>query len=175
MSLHIIIDGYNLIRRSPTLSSIEQWSLEEGRDALIDRLSSYKRVRHHPITVVFDGTHADSCLERKTAWKGIDVVFSRRGELADTVIKRIVARERERAVVVTSDRDIANFAEGHGATIMDSIEFEKKIEMATQMERMTGDTGGEDEVGWVPTTKKKGPARRPPRQKRKKRARESKL
>jgi len=95
--------------------------------------------------------------------------------LADTVIKRIVAREGERAVVVTSDRDIANFAEGHGATIMDSIEFEKKIEMATQMERMTGDTGGEDEVGWVPTTKKKGPARRPPRQKRKKRARESKL
>jgi predicted RNA-binding protein with PIN domain len=44
MSVHIVIDGYNLIRQSPTLSAIEHRSLEEGREALLQRLVSYKKV-----------------------------------------------------------------------------------------------------------------------------------
>ncbi|MBW1858801.1 MAG: NYN domain-containing protein, partial [Deltaproteobacteria bacterium] len=85
------------------------------------RLDSYKKVKHHPVTIVFDGTHADHSMEARTRWKGIHVLFSRRGESADAVIKRIVTRERERIVVVTSDREVADFASEHGAATMDSI------------------------------------------------------
>ena len=109
MSLHILIDGYNLIRQSEALSAMERAGLQEGREALLERLASYKRIKHHPITVVFDGTHAHSPVQGRTRYKGINIIFSRPGELADTVIKRLVTRERERAVVVSSDKEIADF------------------------------------------------------------------
>lgn len=175
MSLHILIDGYNLIRQSPALSDIDRRSLEEGREALLERLASYKRVKHHTITVVFDGAGADTHMERRTRRKGISVVFSRPGELADSVIKRIVSREREMAVVVTSDRDIANFAAKHGAETIDSIEFEGKMKMATQLDMNLTDFTEREERGWAPTTRKKGPSRRTSKQERKRRVKTRKL
>ncbi len=175
MSLHILIDGYNLIRQSPALSDIDRRSLEEGREALLEYLASYKRVKRHPITVVFDGAGADIHMERRTRWKGIAVVFSRPGELADSVIKRIVNRERERAVVVTSDRDIADFAAEHGAETIDSIEFEGKMKMATQPDMNLTDLTEREEEGWIPTTRKKGSSRRTSKRERKRRVRTRKL
>jgi len=174
MSVHILIDGYNLIRQSPALSDIDCRSLEQGREALLECLSSYKRVKHYPITVVFDGADADTHMERRTRWKGIAVVFSRPGELADSVIKDIVNRERERAVVVTSDRDIADFAAKHGAETVDSIEFEGKMKMAVQPDPGLTDLRDEEE-GWIPTTRKKGPSRRTSKRERKRRVRTRKL
>jgi hypothetical protein len=174
MSVHILIDGYNLIRQSPALSDIDRRSLEQGREALLECLSSYKRVKHYPITVVFDGADADTHMERRTRWKGIAVVFSRPGELADSVIKDIVNRERERAVVVTSDRDIADFAAKHGAETVDSIEFEGKMKMAVQPDPGLTDLRDEEE-GWIPTTRKKGPSRRTSKRERKRRVRTRKL
>jgi hypothetical protein len=174
MSVHILIDGYNLIRQSPALSDIDRRSLEQGREALLECLSSYKRVKHYPITVVFDGADADTHMERRTRWKGIAVVFSRPGELADSVIKDIVNRERERAVVVTSDRDIADFAAKHGAETVDSIEFEGKMKMAVQPDSGLTDLRDEEE-GWTPTTRKKGPSRRTSKRERKRRVRTRKL
>jgi hypothetical protein len=175
MSLHILIDGYNLIRQSEGLAAMERSSLQEGREALLERLASYKRIKHHPITVVFDGTHAHDPLQGRTRYKGINVIFSRPGELADTVIKRLVTRERERAVVVSSDKEIADFATVHGSVTMDSVAFENKMEWATQVDTAAAYLGQEEEAGWTPTTKKRGPSRRPPKQKRKSRSRTRKL
>jgi len=175
MSLHIVIDGYNLIRQSLTFSVIERRSLEEGRDALLECLSSYKRVKHYPMTVVFDGADVDTHMERRTRRKGIHILFSRPGELADSVIKRIVIQERERSVVVTSDREIADFAAKHGAATIDSIEFENKMKMVTHGDFTTADFSEEEKTGWTPTTRKKGPSRRPSRRARKSRARTRKL
>lgn len=175
MSLHILIDGYNMIRQSEALSAMERISLQAGREALLERLASYKRTRHHPITVVFDGTHAQNPVQARTRYKGINIIFSRPGELADTVIKRLVTRERERAVVVSSDKEIADFASVHGAVSMGSVEFENKMEMTEQVDRTPADFSQEDLPGWTPTTKKKGPSRRPPKQKRKNRSRTRKL
>lgn len=175
MSVHIVIDGYNLIRQSPTLGLIDHRSLEEGRQALLEQLVSYKKVKHHPVTVVFDGTNADHSMETRSRWKGVRILFSRRGQLADSVIKRIVARERERAVVVTSDREIAIFAAEHGATIIDSIQFEHKMKMAMYADVDESDSLETEEAGWKPTTKKKGPSRRTSKQRRKSQARTRKL
>jgi predicted RNA-binding protein with PIN domain len=174
MSLHLVIDGYNLIRQSPALRSIESNSLEEGRDALIARLAGYKRFKTHSITVVFDGAQAHSLGPEKTREKGIDIIFSRHGELADNVIKRIVAKEGGRAVVVTSDRDVANHAVRYGAATIDSVDFEFKMRMAGDADSMSPDLNDE-QSGWRPTTKKKGPARRRSKKQRRSRARTRKL
>ena len=41
MSIHIIIDGYNLIRQSGFLASLESQSIQAGRDALVEMLTAY--------------------------------------------------------------------------------------------------------------------------------------
>ena len=131
-----------------------------GRQALLDRLISYKKVKRHPVTVVFDGANANHSLETTTRTKGIRILFSPPGELADSVIKQIVTRERERAIVVTSDREIADFATEHGAATIDSPDFERKMDMAAYHDPDQTDSSEQEEEGWEPTTKKKGPSRR---------------
>ena len=58
MSIHILIDGYNLIRQSPELSELDRQDIQLGRAALIDMLVVYKKLKHHKITIVFDGVDA---------------------------------------------------------------------------------------------------------------------
>lgn len=173
MSLHIIIDGYNLIRQSGYLCDVESRSIQEGRDALVEMLAAYRKVRRHPITVVFDGSGSPpDCLNRDRA-QGIGIVFSRSGESADAVIKRMADREGEKAVVVSSDRDIVRHAAACGCATLDSPVFEKKLIMACHPGggEPDGDSGG----GWVPTTRKKGPSRRLPKRQRQNRVKTGKL
>src|SRR5262245_49842502 len=51
--VHWLIDGYNLIRRSPELGARERESLEAGRRALCELLSRTARIRRDEFTVVF--------------------------------------------------------------------------------------------------------------------------
>jgi hypothetical protein len=63
----------------------------------------------------------------------------------------------------------------HGSVTMGSVAFENKMEWATQVDPTPADFSQGDLPGWTPTTKKKGPSRRPPKQKRKSRSRTRKL
>jgi len=173
MSIHIIIDGYNLIRQSSSLSVLDHQDMQLGREGLIDLLAKYKKVKHHKITVVFDGTNAASFSGHRDYINGIEIKFSRFGELADSVIKKIAAGEKEKALVVSSDRDVADSASLSGAAVIGSVEFEQKLEMAAYSDGL--DVDGNDEVGWVPTTKKKGPSRKLPKKKRRSLAKIKKL
>jgi uncharacterized protein YaiI (UPF0178 family) len=70
------------------------------------------------------------------------------------------------AVVITSDREVAHFAETVGATAVSSEEFEGKMGMAVIIGERVMDP---EEVGREVRekgTKKKGPARRPPKSRR---------
>lgn len=173
MSIHIIIDGYNLIRQSNSFSDLDRQDIQLGREALLDALAAYRRIKLHKITVIFDGTNAPPFSKHENQFKGIKVKFSRKGELADSLIKRMVNREREKALVVSSDLDIVNFAAAKGAATIGSSDFEEKITMAIYM-----DTKGlerEDEGGWVPSTIKKGPSKRLSKRKRRNRIKIKKL
>ena len=173
MPVHIIIDGYNLIRQSPELSRIERQDLQAGREALVGLLAGYKRIKAHKITVVFDGTRAPGFTPARDRHKGIAVLFSRPGETADSVIKKMAAAERQGALVVSSDREITDFAQSRGAAVMASPEFEEKLVLAGYL----GANGRDDKPasGWKPTTRKKGPRRRLSKKARRNRARIRKL
>lgn len=172
MAVHIIIDGYNLIRNSAALNTLDRQDIQYGREALVDLLAAYKRIRPHRITVVFDGTGAPEFSADRDRIKGIDVHFARRGETADTVIKRMAARERERALVVSSDRSIARAASASRAAVIEAPEFERRLQLAAAAEGLPEET---DSEGWVPTTRKKGPAKRLPKGRRRNRNRLRKL
>lgn len=173
MSIHIIIDGYNLIRQSNSLSDLDRQDIQLGREALLDMLAAYQRIKRHMITVIFDGTNAPPFSRHENRVKGISVKFSRSGELADSVIKRMANHEREKALVVSSDMDIVNFAAAKGTATISSSDFEEKITMAVYMD--TKGVEREDEGGWVPTTKKKGPSKRLSKRKRRNRIKIRKL
>lgn len=171
MSVHIIIDGYNLIRRSSQWSQLDAQDIELGREALLEALAGYKRIKTHRITVVFDGAEAISYVPKNDTVSGISVIYSRSGESADTVIKRLANQYGEKALVVSSDRDVSGYAARQGAGIIESSDFEMKIALA-----VWGETEDEeDESGWIPTTKKKGPGRRLSKRKRRNLSKTQKL
>ena len=174
MAIHLIIDGYNLIRQSKTLHMLDQEDIQAGRDALIDLLAAYKKLKAHKITVVFDGANAPLLSNRHNSAKGINIHFSRQGETADTVIKKIASSKKEKALIVSSDKDIVDFASSQGSSTVSSTEFEEKMKMAEYM-MIKGIDEEEDDRGWVPTTKKKGPKKRLAKKKRRNRIKVNKL
>ena len=176
MAVHVVVDGYNLIRQSDGLSAQEALSLELGRDALLERLRQYKRVRGHRITVVFDAANKPLLGEERTQHKGIRIIYSGQGETADTVIKRICRNEGAKVLLVTSDRELAGYAEGCGSVATDSQDFEARMEMALYMDSK-GVEEEDVEGRWHPSmgTRKKGPAKRLSKKERKRREKRRKL
>lgn len=166
MSTWIVIDGYNLIRQSPFFGPIERYDMEDGRSALIESLWRYKKLKACRITVVFDGKETETSYPRMEDTRGIEVIFSRHGEKADDVIKRLASKSKGALIVVTSDRDVAQFSERAGSAVISSHDFEKKLEMALYQE-MKGVV--EDDKIYETlrkSTRKKGPSSRLPKEKR---------
>lgn len=54
---------------------------------------------------------------------GIRVIYSSLGEKADSVIKRIISKEKGLWVVVTSDREIVSYAWSSGSVPISSEDF----------------------------------------------------
>lgn len=162
--MNILIDGYNLIRQSVSLRRFERQSLETGRHALISLLSDYKKRRDHKITVVFDGWESGSAQEERDYSAGIDIIYSRRGEKADEVIKRITAHTDEEIVVVSSDREISSYTRRRGKTCLSSPEFETIIhKQSLESANIESIPEKDDEEEDHRNRNKKGPARKLPK------------
>lgn len=170
--MHIIIDGYNVIRQSAELKKHERHSLEEGRRALLGLLLSYGRRRGHRITVVFDGWEGGSPVEERDRFGNIDILYSRRGEKADDLIKRLLAAAGEEILVVTSDHGIATFAERRGIPALEAPRFEAILLREEVPSKSPAKDEGEEEDQKV---KKKGPSRRPSRRQKHRQWKLSKL
>lgn len=180
MALKIIIDGYNLLMTSDRFRRDFINFPEETREEFIKSLSGYKRLKGHDITVVFDGWKSGYPIENRDVISGIKVVYSRMGEKADLVIKRMVERG-DGSTIVTSDREVAIFASRHGAVVISSGEFGESLMLAASETSkadeisMMKDETDEDNFEKSLTTKKKGNPRRLSRIQRKKVQRLKKL
>ena len=167
--MHLIIDGYNLLHvgRSPkTLAD-----LERDRERLVDLLSAYRRQRPCEVTAVFDGWQGGWVTEQRERNKGIDLIFSRRGEKADEVIKRMVAGKGSGVIVVTSDREVSRFAERMAVPVIPSDQFLARIEQTAVRPEKEEGSEEEEERG----DRKKGPSRRLSKKERRRRAALNKL
>ena len=155
--MHLIIDGYNLlyVGRSPVQISSED--LQVQRDRLIEGLALYRQVRPCNITLVFDGWQGGWATERKERKGGMDILFSRLGETADEVIRRLVKEKGSGVVVVTSDREISRYAEKLSVAVIPSDRFRER--MAGTAPSHEKDAGDSEEEGRG--MKKRGPSRRP--------------
>ena len=164
--MHIIIDGYNLIRQSDSLRHQEKQSLEAGRRALTHKLSEYKRKKGHKITVVFDGWETGSAQEERDRQENISIIYSRRGEKADDVIKRLADSSPEETIVISSDREIASYVTRHGKTALASSEFEMLMYKASTESTISDFADEKEDDENYHHSSKKGPAKRLPRARR---------
>ena len=113
----IIIDGYNVILRSPQLRPGDGRTLRQSREKLINLLAWVMGSRPARMIVVFDGAEGGGRDEKDGR---IEVRYSRPPEKADDVIRRLaeqLAGGYEEITVVTADLEVARHARAMGATI----------------------------------------------------------
>jgi predicted RNA-binding protein with PIN domain len=114
----IVVDGYNLILRTPQLKPDATRTLRQSRDKLINLLSWGIGAGEARFLVVFDG--ADGVGPGTETTQRVEVRFSRPPQKADDLIREIVEAEIdrvERLTVVTSDLEVARHARAMGADI----------------------------------------------------------
>jgi uncharacterized protein len=153
--MDLIIDGYNLLYAGLLPSRTTPFELEQARDRLVALLSAYKDRKPGKITVVFDGWQAGWSSEQRELKKGTEVIFSRMGERADEVIKRMVQEKGSGVFVVSSDREIANYADRRGIAVISSEQFLERLEA---LAIRSGEDQKPDERDERPS-KQKGPSR----------------
>ncbi|MEI7998449.1 MAG: NYN domain-containing protein [Candidatus Omnitrophota bacterium] len=120
MSLHFLLDGYNIIKQT---SSLSQGTLESQRQALLNwiNITSPQGSIQNDVTIVFDGKHdvfGSHCAS------SVRVIFTR-GESADDLIKRIIedSPTKRTWVVVSDDKDIKLYVRALGANVLTVKEF----------------------------------------------------
>ncbi|WFE94053.1 NYN domain-containing protein [Micromonospora sp. WMMD987] len=107
---HLVVDGYNVTKRG-----FGEMSLEQQRKRLITGLGGIAAQTGDEVTVVFDGAERMHGLPPTP--RGVRVLFSRKGETADELIRRLVRAEPpgRPVVVISSDREVADGVRRHGA------------------------------------------------------------
>lgn len=128
MARRILIDAYNLMHRLPQLRQRMDHDLEGARHALIALTGRYGRQHHREVTLVFDGV--GNVGHPTTPVAGVKVLFSRHGEKADPLIKRLVDRlDRPReTTVVTSDQEIVRYVRQYGCPVESAEQFARQLE-----------------------------------------------
>jgi predicted RNA-binding protein with PIN domain len=83
------------------------------------------------MTVVFDGWQGGWNTEKRERRREVEIIYSKLGEKADEVIKRLLKEKGSEAMVITSDQDISRFAERLNVAVILSEQFMKKLEASS--------------------------------------------
>ena len=124
MSLHFVLDGYNIIKQIPDLAKLK---LEEGRESLF-RVLEQDRPQgsmKNKVTVVFDGQANIGGFQRGSF---LEIIFSC-DESADDKIKKIVSHHenKKNVTVVTDDKEIKFYVRALGAKVISVDGFLNQI------------------------------------------------
>lgn len=121
---HVMVDGYNV-----TKSGYGDLTLQAQRTRLLAGLGALAARTGAEVTVVFDGR--DGAVPAAVpAPRGVRLLFSRSGETADEVLRRLARHEPEGRplVVVSSDREVADGVRAVGAHAVPSAALLRLLE-----------------------------------------------
>lgn len=126
----LIVDGYNIIHQNPEYKKIKVDSLELARVKLIEDLANYQSYTGDDIIVVFDAAERQTKNERKGKVLGVDVVFTRKGESADSCIEKLAFKNdsNKTVMVATSDYHLQRVIFGKGVYRKTPDELANEIE-----------------------------------------------
>lgn len=122
---HLIVDGYNI-----TKTGYGDLPLAAQRDRLVPALGALAARTGIEVTCVFDGAVGPPMNPRVP--RGLRVLFSRPGEQADDLIRRLVAAEPAGRVVIvaSSDREVAAAARRPGGHAIPAAALLRRLDRA---------------------------------------------
>lgn len=113
----LVVDGYNIIGATQSMGILDDQSLENARDWLIEKLAEYQAFKGIKVYLIFDA-HMVPGIGKKYMQKKIEVIFTKENETADERIEKLVRqikRVRRRVYVATSDHTEQWVVFGQGA------------------------------------------------------------
>jgi predicted RNA-binding protein with PIN domain len=128
-----LIDGNNFIGHSSPADLRDP----QSKHRLISKLQMFQRHKNTRVIVVFDGSPDPDLSGEKYRGKKFSVIFPFFDQNADEVIKKIISQQTDirRFFVVSSDREIKNFAKRKRANPLTCEEFERELKLALKEHR----------------------------------------
>ena len=122
--MHLVVDGYNV-----TKTGYPDLSLEDQRTRLVTGLSALHARTGAEVTCCFDGASVLGRVPAVSA-RGVRVRFSKHGEIADELIRRLVRAEPSGrpVVVVSSDREVADGVRRDGARPVSATALVRRLD-----------------------------------------------
>lgn len=107
----LIVDGYNIINHWNYLKEeLERSGLEYTRNKLIEIMAEYHSFTGDNVIVVFDGYLSGKPQITKSNELGVEVIFSKRNQTADSLIERLVYVYKEKGLgktILVASEDVA--------------------------------------------------------------------
>jgi predicted RNA-binding protein with PIN domain len=123
-----IIDGYNVIHKIPDIKELMETDLQSAREKFVFLLDNYFSAKNILVYLVFDGCNDISTFNIHSTPR-IRVLFSKRNQKADILIKILTDERKNKALttVVSSDHEVYQYGKVSRCKVMKSEDFIKKI------------------------------------------------
>jgi predicted RNA-binding protein with PIN domain len=123
-----IIDGYNVIHKIPDIKALMETDLQSAREKFVFLLDTYFSKKRNQVYIVFDGCNDISTFNIHSTPK-IRVLFSKRYQKADILIKTLLDERKNKALttIVSSDHEVYQYGKVSRCNVMKSEDFIKKI------------------------------------------------
>jgi predicted RNA-binding protein with PIN domain len=122
--VHLVVDGYNV-----TKTGFPDLPLEGQRTRLVNGLVALAARSGAEVTCCFDGATVQGRVPSMSG-RGVRVLFSKPGEIADELIRRLVRAEPagRPVVVVSSDREVADGVRRSGARPISAAALVRRLD-----------------------------------------------
>lgn len=143
---YLVVDGYNIINDWERLKKLSEHRLEDARDALVDMMQGYGRLKNLSVIVVFDAYNNEE-MAKEEAVGGIVVVYSGKNQTADSYIEKFIyeLHPLHEVTVATSDFMLQKMILAEGGIRISARELEKEVEFAlrSNMKKISKEQAGE--------------------------------
>lgn len=137
---YLFIDGYNIINAWQELRDLSTISLETARNKLIEIMAEYQSYTGIKVIIVFDAHLVKGNSEKKELCYGVEVVYTKERETADSYIEKTLDTigRLKKVRVATSDWAEQQIVLGRGGTRISARELKEEVSNAKRaIERKT--------------------------------------
>lgn len=143
---YLVVDGYNIINYWEPLKKLKDYRLEDARDALVDLMQGYGKLKNLSVIIVFDAYNNEE-MAREEEVGGIKVVYSGKNQTADSYIEKFIyeLHPLHEVTVATSDFMLQKMILAGGGIRISARELEKEVEFAlrSNMKKISREQSGE--------------------------------
>lgn len=126
---YLLIDGYNIIFAWDELKNAAADNLQAARELLINKIANYRAMKQSNVILVFDAYRVPGDKREIERIHGIDVVYTKEAETADSYIEKTTKKlcKNYKVRVATSDNLEQIIIFGHGAVRVSAKEFYEEL------------------------------------------------